>query len=239
MLIFVGILSCKNEVEIDKPSFAWRIIDIDVQGNLFDIWFVSEDVGYIFGSNDKSFFLKTTDGGETWHDLPSSLSANIIFTSFFPVTDRMLYAARDSVYKSMDGGTTWKRMASNLNGRNIRKLYFTSETDGYALTGNGIYQTTNGGNGWNLVKQANTGYDDCNFLDADYAYFSGGALVEYNAGKVASSYGLLTKTTDGGKTWQDLNTGDWLNNTQNLKKASLSALQTSLTVTWQILTDSC
>ncbi|RDC63934.1 WD40/YVTN/BNR-like repeat-containing protein [Adhaeribacter pallidiroseus] len=217
LFIICFLFSC-NQQNVDPlvNNNNWQTVNINYQGTLTDIKFVSVDTGYTFG-NDPNILLKTTDGGNSWEALPFPSSASDMFTSFYPITSKIILAGRYIPYRSMDGGRTWTKLSA-LDSTSIRQFEFTSATVGYACTGNGVYKTTDTGNSWRLVKQKSLAYDAIQFLDAQNGFISGGGLVEYNASKIIATYGFLARTKDGGETWINLDKGDWSTKTQNLKK---------------------
>lgn len=92
--------------------------------SLQEIEFVSTTVGYCVGfsiSLDKNFIFKTTNGGDTWDQLPSppqTTTTADIYASFFAANADEIYIeggnAEDNtstLLKSTDGGISWSNVS--------------------------------------------------------------------------------------------------------------------------------
>ncbi len=164
--------------------------------------FLNENVGFICGGSTSSadslgYVLKTTDGGETWTQLPynfktqlyaiSAPSENVIYTS----------AGSSLVFKSTDGGMTWTKSTIYTTSTTLWDIQFYNENIGYACGSSGrIFKTTNGGANWSLLTSpfgTSTVYT-MSVLDAS-------TIVAVGVGSKAY------KTTDGGSTWTTLSVG--------------------------------
>lgn len=220
MYCFIAVLSCVscNPEHVDPlpDNTNWQAATTNYRGVLTDIVFISADTGFAMG-NEPNTLLKTVDGGRHWEALPLPGSIQSTMISFYPVTSKIILMARDTLYRSADGGHTWTKLAT-IDGADVSQFEFTSTTVGYACTGHGVYKTIDTGTNWRLVKQKRPGYEAIQFIDAQTGFASGGGIVEADAGRIVTSYGLLAKTTDGGETWIDLDTGDWMSNTHNFRK---------------------
>ena len=78
----------------------------------------------------------------------------------------------------------------------LKQIHFINELVGYSvgysyITGKSLYKTSNGGTDW-ILQDKNGAYNCLCFLNAD-TFFMG------------SSYGNVSKTTDGGASWIDIN----------------------------------
>lgn len=107
LLIIFFLISCNQQdvTPIMHDNNNWQVININFQGTLTDIKFVSADTGYAFG-NDPNVLLKTTNGGNSWEVLPFPASVLETFTSFYPVTSKIILIGRYTPYRSTDGGRT-------------------------------------------------------------------------------------------------------------------------------------
>lgn len=164
--------------------------------------FVNENVGFICGGSSSSadslgYVLKTTDGGETWMQLPynfktqlyaiSAPSENVIYTS----------AGSSLVFKTTDGGLTWTKSTIYATSTTLWDIQFYDENLGYACGSSGrIFKTTNGGANWALLTSpfgTSTVYT-MSILDPSTVVAVGVSAKAY-------------KTTDGGSTWTALSVG--------------------------------
>ena len=234
LLFTIFLYSCKSENinPVADNNANWKVIDTNYTGTLTSINFVSADTGFVLGySALDNVLLRTVDGGNSWQPLKFPSTINTPLFCFLPINSKIILAARDTLYRSTDGGDTWSKLSTTLDGVNIRQLVFTTSVVGYACTSKGIYKTVSGGNNWRLVKQQNIGYSNILFIDKQTGFASGGNFIERNASGIVGSYGLLTKTIDGGETWTDLNKGDWFLGTENLSGSRQWTLSTAAMVT--------
>lgn len=142
------------------------------------------DANIIYAGTGKRFanssvpgngILKSTDKGETWEVLASTLddakfanisriavdqsnANNIVASTFTETTIRSTDAPFQSyLYKSTDGGTTWTEM---LNSTSLIQQVVTSETNFdlqfVSLNGQEIQRTKDGGTTWETVFRAGT-----------------------------------------------------------------------------------
>jgi photosystem II stability/assembly factor-like uncharacterized protein/pimeloyl-ACP methyl ester carboxylesterase len=133
---------------------------------IFDIHFVSENVGFICGATDadvekaNALILKTIDGGATWQKVyQSNRPFELTWKCSFP-SENVGYVTIQSynqddkataryVAKTSDGGDTWQEMLLD-NDMAVREfgIAFVDENLGWVGTTTGGYQTTNGGKSW-------------------------------------------------------------------------------------------
>lgn len=161
--------------------------------------------------------IKTEDGGTTWTridldgpDGTSSWYDTHACGTYSPVTfsptslivlvkcldSATFKVEQDYLYSTSDGGQTWKAVtmpaAFAVEDPPAGGLFFSDAQKGLAL-GRWIYGTSDGGKTWTSGKQVNW---DGRFSFID---LSSGWAVARNAGLIA-----LVKTTDGGKSWQEI-----------------------------------
>lgn len=155
----------------------------------------------IIGGNTYSggVLYYTKDGGDTWEkgdDAP-----NYIY-SITHVSADSAYAvgAKGLILLTMDGGVNWKQISDDNPG--FSGIYFSSPSVGYAasLTFNvlSVYKTTDAGENWNVA------YVDSSFSPSN-AFLNSVFFIDDMTGFIAGS--KFIKTTDGGATWNEANTG--------------------------------
>ncbi|MBM3323412.1 hypothetical protein FJY69_08055 [candidate division WOR-3 bacterium] len=148
-----------------------------------------------------SAILGTTDGGETWRQLPfpdsSSVSLNGVF---FVSADRgWVVGASGYISRTTDGGATWSRQSSPV-ARKLARVHFVNDQTGWISGGWNddaqylVLKTTNGGQAW---QDLSFGSDCYSCEDIWFADSLNGWLVGQNT----SINPVIHHTTDGGVTW--------------------------------------
>lgn len=205
--------------------------------------FFNENIGYVCGGSTSAadslgYILKTTDGGETWSQLPYNFKTQLY--SVTSPSENVIYASAASslVFKSTDGGVTWNKMTLPVAATTFWDIQFYNNDYGFVVGSSGrILSTTDGGANWTSMTSpfgTSTIYSFA-FLDSATivavgvgakAYKSTNAGVSWNAispgipgsyfivrfanqnvgyiGSYVSPSGYVSKTTDGGATWNPL-----------------------------------
>ncbi|MEZ4757802.1 MAG: YCF48-related protein [Flavobacteriales bacterium] len=131
-------------------------------GNIFDIWFVNEQLGFCGGEGGT--LARTTDGGATWEWLDSPTSASI--NSLFFLNDTLGFFAGSGGARTTDGGETWTIL--NELPQFTMSIFFTDPDTGYAVQYSGyVLRTTDGGDSWDQVVPApfDVGMNDAQLVD--------------------------------------------------------------------------
>ncbi len=172
-------------------------------------------IGYDIGAI--SFYLKSTDLGNTWTSFYSGFNATDNLTAMaFPSSNVGYVAgANGKIYKTTDGGISWvnKSDTTVYNG-GFNAAFFLNDSIGYLCGsvsgGKLLVKTTNGGTTWTGITTpiTNTAYD----MHWDN---------EMNGWSVHSSARVL-RTTDGGTTWSQLTVTGATGTLYKIKKVSTS-----------------
>jgi ELWxxDGT repeat protein len=172
---------------------TWRRINTSFKNHLFNIQFVTDNLGYVIG---EKIVLKTEDAGETWSKLD-------IYNDSYPSPKNLFFLNKDfgfvfgndgKVFKTTDGGRYWKY--KRLGFSDLNSAYFLNELKGF-IVGNSktIFTTINGGETWDKTVLEIEGLNyNTNFTSI---YF-----VNDSTGFVSGSRGEILKTNDGGETWE-------------------------------------
>jgi photosystem II stability/assembly factor-like uncharacterized protein len=185
---------------------------------IYGIWFFDQLNGVVAG--DDGMMWRTNDGGKSW----SSNSIGSLYPprrlyfvdkniGFIVTSDQMddaisgLPGKSGEILKTTDGGMTWANVYTANAG--LYDVQFTSATEGIASGKFGtVLVTTDAGNTWTLGNSGVNG----NITHATYA---GGStmyavsLGNSNAWPADTVGGAIIKTTDGGMTWQSIQTTTW------------------------------
>ena len=187
---------------------------------------------YYFGATGGGVW-KTTDGGTTWrpvsdgHFKSSSVGAiavaasnpDIVYVGMGETQLRGNIIQGDGVYKTTDGGRTWTHLGLEktlaigrvrVHPTNPDIVYVAALGDPYASTPDrGVFKSTDGGKTWTkvLFRDEKTGAVDLVMDPGNPETLYAGFWEVFRTPHSLSSGGPgsgLFKTTDGGKTWNEL-----------------------------------
>lgn len=160
-----------------------------------DVDFPTLQTGYAVAAGDYyySAVVKTTDGGNSWFRLDSTLSNSFLQVVRFLNADTG-YIGGMNLYITLDGGTSWIKKWQGSNSSMITSIDFASHSSAIAVGYPDIFlRTTDQGQQWNQVNGIPSGRFKCvNFADELTGY--------------ASAENLLLKTVDGGEHWFEIPT---------------------------------
>jgi len=160
------------------------------------VYFPNNDVGYFLtnGSATGSAGVnKTTDGGNTWSFIYSTLPGEHLFF----VSENIGFACQaNEVSKTVDGGITW--VNKNIGVSVLDAIFFIDKDTGYI-------------GGWYVSKLAKTinGGDDWTDITTDYnihAIHFPSSKVGYAVGENLMNIPVIIKTTDWGNSWSEVYT---------------------------------
>ena len=179
-------------------TFSIRVIAIDP---------INPNTIYILGS----ISYKSTDGGETWTEFYASAHYSIALV-IDPQSPTTLYIgnqdAGSGVLKSVDGGNNWVSANTGLivDTFGVSALVIDPKTPStlYASTYSGVFKTTDGGNHWVAANTGLTNRYSILLIDPQTPTTLYVWPLKYNIPGYSS--GGVFKTTDGGGTWNPLNT---------------------------------
>ncbi len=161
--------------------------------------FVDAKTGWIVG--DGGTILHTTDGGKTWKKQKSPVAFYLMGVHFATPQKGWAVGERTTILTTTDGGKTWKVQFKDED-YILKSVSFCDEMNGWAVGEYGlIYRTENGGTTWK--KQAG-GFgisEATGELEAGNILFKVVAVNPQTAWAVGID-GFITKTVNGGATWQ-------------------------------------
>lgn len=158
---------------------------------LYDIDFPTRNVTNGFACGANSWFLKTTDGGDSWEQVTRIEPSGNFNAIHFPIDDRTGYIACDSgnIQKTEDGDR-WEKINTGSND-NLYGIHFPeSNNQGYVVGAAGAIKRT----------------DDMGVHWEEHPYppynFYGVHFVSRDEGWVVGDSGVILHTLDGGYNWE-------------------------------------
>lgn len=192
-----------------SATAQWTEVEWPQTDGLWNIDFVDDLTGYAQMSLLQGFtssFEKTVDGGQTWTEWNTPVSAIEIQDMDFLVTGEGALVTRTfsidgtltRVYRTLDDGDNWEDISPDdvAIGFGLAQIQMLNANTIFFVTDNYFYRTTNGGDDWSAVLLPHAGVS-VNFSDADRG------LVGTWDGTFLYSGGILA-TIDGGETWNEL-----------------------------------
>ncbi|HMQ70630.1 MAG TPA: hypothetical protein PKA90_16735, partial [Ignavibacteria bacterium] len=161
--------------------------------------FVNSNTGWVFGGSpfgNTNQISKTTNGGATWFGQPFSP------TNGLPINDGDManastgYCVGSKIYKTTNGGSNWNAITTLPSGLNWSIVQTFSPSTLYLGGSHRIYKSFDGGLTWDSV-----------FIPSTLPSIANMDWVDLNNGTVVGTAGYTAKTTDGGMTWSERNTG--------------------------------
>jgi len=159
--------------------------------------------------------LKSTDGGETWHQINNGLTTlNLGFLEMHPRNPEILFAAGGAnaltlqggdrgVYRTKDGGQHWEKVLTDDNTLSFNVVVFSPSHPDVVYAGSeaAFYRSDNGGDTWHRFNKPE---ENCYGPPGIRAGSPIGAVVDSDDPMTifVNNYdGGVFKSTDGGKTW--------------------------------------
>lgn len=183
---------------------TWEIRMDDLGGQLSDLYFTSNLVGYACGKNGR--FVTTSDGGANWSYANLSPYVNSWFRSLvFSGSDSCWMAggpvAGDNqalVLFSADKGKTWKKVLDSATGM-LKSVSIAADGSLWACGVRGIlYKSTDKGSTWSRIFiSGHAGRQQFNTIDFDR---SGLGLIAGGSGS-GDSVQVIFKTSNSGGNW--------------------------------------
>lgn len=155
-------------------------------GSPQNIQFFDKNSGVALGGN---ILYKTHDAGMNWNTYNSTFPGLNLY-----MVDSLtgFGGGQNTIYKTTNGGFSWDNLPVPQQNKFYNKFYFLNDTLGFVNGGDGqIFRTTNGGEAWALVSESGLGQiQSISFCDNEVG--------------IASTSSACFKTTDAGKSWQQL-----------------------------------
>ena len=173
----------------------WSSTVFSGDGQISDIQFVSEFIGYAAASEGKVY--KTVNGGVSWDTLQLGTNGDVRSIFFTDSVNGIAVGLESQnspfIYRTTDGGSNWGLVPSPAT-RYMQSVFFPSKLIGYTICNDGkLLKTEDGGGSWKLLGTTQ-GTSDLFFLNDTVGFCVG----SYNP---LSPFGGVLKTVNGGETW--------------------------------------
>lgn len=187
---------------------TWYEIPTGTDSKLNAIDFPSSNVGYLVGED--TTLLKSTDGGQTWQELPltgisiTGLDDNFTDIDFVDENVGFLVAGYSGIYSTVDGGQTWSLLTGQTSNMCFPHcVYPFSQTDFFA-GGAGCFE------GAIIDHYENGSWTQGNialqFWDSQQGVLEM-SFSNPSLGLAATRSEYMLRTVDGGVTWDTISTG--------------------------------
>lgn len=147
-----------NQTMLNKANEFYKIV---FYGDGMDCFIDWSDDNYIYGSQYSGAIRRSSDGGDTYVDIPpagAGLGAWVTPWMMDPTNSQTLYAGYTNMYKSTNRGDDWTKMGATIGGAgkivafdvapsNTSIAYVTKRNGGYSGSTT-IYKTLNSGAEW-------------------------------------------------------------------------------------------
>ncbi len=182
-----------------------------------DVTFTSKGIGWVAGSalaedfENPGFIAQTMNGGKTWQKMDTKFSSDLTRIYFLDDKNGWAVGAKGLIANTTNG-KDWEIQISKAD-TTLKSIYFVNKNVGFAVgETDTILKTKNGGRVWNVLNGGIVGAVG----DDPASMFSALQFIDENTGWVVgirvnpeekSQKSIIQMTTNGGKTWQNQETG--------------------------------
>lgn len=185
-------------------GLTWNKQESGTDFTLSSIYFVDSKNGWAVG--DGGTIIHTTDGGKSWKKQASPVPFFLMDLHFSNAQKGWIVTERTNILYTGDGGNTWQMQFKDKDFV-LKSISFCDELNGWAAGEYGfIYHTSNGGVSWeHQTGEFGFSEETGEVVGGDYLF----DVVAINplTAWVAGIDGYVAKTSDGGKTWEQVREG--------------------------------
>ncbi len=191
-------------VHTSDGGHTWSRQESGTDYTLVSIYFVDAEHGWAVG--DAGTIIHTSDGGKSWRKQKSPVPYFLMGIHFVNPQAGWAVGERTHILFTGDGGKTWKVQFKDED-YILKAVSFCDAKNGWAAGEYGlVYHTDDGGATWTKQLGGFGVSEETGDLVAGNILFSIRAIDPKTAWAVGID-GYVTKTVDGGKTWQAVEKG--------------------------------
>lgn len=147
--------------------------------------------------------FKSTDGGNSWQLIPSTLNGNFRYTREMVVTPQshVYIATNRGLFRSSNGGDSWQKVLGTGLGTNdeMYDMVYASDGNLYASSANHIFKSATGNpNEWEKITKAPV---PSSIGRLEFSVCQSDPNVIYCIGESGGGATAVFFTTNGGQTW--------------------------------------
>jgi photosystem II stability/assembly factor-like uncharacterized protein len=153
-----------------------------INDDLVDVFFTSEQKGFVISEGMYGLLFRTTDEGTSWDTIQGVPGGGCI--TFTDSLNGFIGTSNSQIYKTTNGGESWYQTYGITN--LIAKIFFINPQTGWAVGGPRIFKTTDAGENWfEQLYYNSAGFTSVYFIDS----ITGWTLLP------------IYNTTNGGENW--------------------------------------
>ena len=205
-----GYAACEagTVLKTTNGGLNWSIKMLNNSSNLYAVHFINANTGMVAGEFGTAY--KTTDGGNNWLKISINDSVDFRDIRFRNANTGIMVTGYNSgtyiylprIYKTTDGGINWTVKQYDYVHYWLYSISYETNNNVYVAGERCLYKSTDAGETWDTV--AFYGFQNMGNRSVWFSNSSTGYVLS----NYLSSY-LINKTTDGGSTWVQYNTGSY------------------------------
>ncbi|MCD4723691.1 MAG: T9SS type A sorting domain-containing protein [Bacteroidales bacterium] len=152
-------------------------------------------VGDVMMGGNEGFIMVTDDGGLSWTETTPANSDWLTDVEYYNSMCIWTCGYDGNVFRSLDGGHTWYE--EYYGSESFDAIHFFNDSNGILIAGNSALLSFDGGDNW----------DSLVYITQDFTSFHAFMSWENNKGMLVGYGGTISRTMDGGSSWEKINKG--------------------------------